>query len=360
MSVSEVLPHMAKCVDDITLVRSMFTETNSHELGLHVMHGGRPVIGLPTMGSWVTYALGTENQNLPAYVVLDDPIALPVNGTQNWQSGFLPPLFQGTSFRAGHSPMLHLHPDYDEPRAITGLERDLISRLDRIHRKDRPGQPRLDARIANYELAARMQLSATDALDVDQEDAETLALYGIGEGETDSYGRRCLIARRLVERGVRFIQIFINNQIWDHHRELATNIPHACARTDKPAAGLLTDLKRRGLLEETLVLWGGEFGRPPTAELRKDTTWMTSGRNHNKNAMCVLMAGGGVQHGLTYGATDELGFAAVEDRVTVADWHATILHLLGLHHEELFFERNGLREKLTANHHPRVIDEILV
>ncbi|MCH8043669.1 MAG: DUF1501 domain-containing protein [Planctomycetes bacterium] len=357
--VSDAMPHLAGCVDDITVIRSMFTTNLTHEPALFKMHSGRMLSGQPTMGAWITYALGSVNQNLPAYVVLDDPKGLPINRTQNWQAGYLPPVYQGTRFRSTGSPVLNLKRQFDEPDEITRLERGLIGKLDDLHRRKRVGQPQLDARIASYQLAARMQLSATDALDLSQETAETKRLYGIGQKTTDSYGRRCLIARRLIERGVRFVQLFIDGQIWDNHTNIATAMKSACDRTDKPIAGLLTDLKRRGLLDQTLVAWGGEFGRLPIAQLAGDKSDKTAGRDHNKNAMCSWMAGGGVRGGLAFGETDELGFAAVENRVSVADWHATVLHLLGMDYEKLFYLRNGLEEKLTGVLECRVVEEIL-
>src|SRR5262245_7515140 len=217
--------------------------------------------GRPSLGSWVVYGLGSENQNLPAYVVLDDPLGLPINGVENWQSGFLPPLYQGTRFKSTGSPVLNLQPDVARPPEVIALERDLLARLDAAHKAKRQGQPKLDARIASYELAARMQLAATDALDLAQETQATLDMYGVGKDPTDSYARRCLIARRLVERGVRFVQLFINAQIWDNHTSLAADLKTACDRTDQPVAALLKDLKARGLTDSTLVIWGGEFGR---------------------------------------------------------------------------------------------------
>jgi hypothetical protein len=307
----------------------------------------------------VVYGLGTENQNLPAYVVLDDPLGLPINGIENWQAGFLPPVFQGTRFRSTGSPVLNLKPDVERPTKIDQIQRDLLTRLDRMHKAARPGQPNLDARIASYELAARMQLAASDALDLSKESKKTLTMYGIGQEPTDSYGRRCLIARRLVERGVRFVQLYINAQIWDNHTNLAAELRTACARTDLPIAGLLTDLKQRGLLDETLVIWGGEFGRLPIAQLPADKDERKAGRDHNKNAFCTWMAGAGIRRGTIYGATDELGLAAVEDRVCVPDWHATILHLLGLHHDQLFLDQNGLKEKLTGVNEAHVVKGIL-
>jgi hypothetical protein len=303
--------------------------------------------------------LGSENQNLPAYIVLDDPKGLPVNKTYSWQSGYLPPLYQGTRFRSTGSPVLNLKRDFDEPDEVTRLERDLVARLDRIHKQERQYQPQLDARIASYELAARMQLAASDALDLAQETRETQDAYGIGKEPTDSYGRRCLYARRLVERGVRFVQLFIDGQIFDNHTDLASGLKSACERTDQPIAALLNDLKQRGLLDSTLVIWGGEFGRLPIAQLPPDKDERKAGRDHNKNAMVSWMAGGGVKGGFTYGQTDELGLAAVADKVSVPDWHATILHLLGLHHEELFVLRNGLKNKLTGVFEARVVDELL-
>ncbi len=357
--VSDALPHLAKHVDDIALIRSMYTTNLTHEPAIYLIQSGKMGPGRPALGSWVVYGLGTENQNLPAYVVLDDPLGLPINGIENWQAGFLPPVFQGTRFRSTGSPVLNLKPDVERPAEIDQIQRDLLTRLDRIHKASRPGRPDLDARIASYELAARMQLAASDALDLSKESQKTRTMYGIGQEPTDSYGRRCLIARRLVERGVRFVQLYINSQIWDNHTNLAAELRTACARTDLPIAGLLTDLKQRGLLEETLVIWGGEFGRLPIAQLPADKDERKAGRDHNKNAFCTWMAGAGIKSGAIYGATDELGLAAVEDRVSVPDWHATILHLLGLHHDQLFVEQNGLKEKLTGVDEAGIVRGIL-
>jgi len=357
MWVSELMPHLVRHVDDIALIRSMHTVNLTHEPAVYKIHSGRQLPGYPSWGSWVTYGLGTENQNLPAYVVLDDPLGLPVNGVASWQAGFLPPLYQGTRFRSTGAPVLNLKPAIDQPDAMVQLERELVARLDGLHRRRRPGYQTLDARIASYELAARMQLAASDALDLAQESAATHEMYGLDDKITDSYGRRCLIARRLVERGVRFVQLFINAQIWDTHGNIATELPKACARTDKPIAGLLQDLKERGLLDSTLVVWGGEFGRLPIAQGRDNIK--TAGRDHNKNAMVTWLAGAGIRAGTIYGKTDELGFAAVENKVTVQDFHATLLHLLGLNHDHLTFERDGLDEKLTSVFESRIIDDIL-
>jgi hypothetical protein len=357
--VSEVMPHLAGMVDDLAFIRSMYTTNLTHEPALYLIQSGKMGPGRPVLGSWVVYGLGTENQNLPAYVVLDDPKGLPVNGVDNWQAGFLPPLFQGTRFRSIGSPVLNLRPDVDRPADIDKSERELLTQLDQIHKRQHPGHSQLDARIASYELAAHMQLAATDALDISTESPAIREMYGVGREPTDSYGRRCLIARRLVERGVRFVQLFINAQVWDNHTALATDLKAACDRTDQPIAALLRDLKQRGLLESTLVVWGGEFGRLPIAQLPPDKNEGKAGRDHNKNAFCTWMAGAGIKGGTTYGATDEFGLAAVEDRVSVPDWHATILHLLGLHHDQLFVEQHGLKEKLTGVGEAHVVQGIL-
>jgi uncharacterized protein DUF1501 len=359
MWVSEALPHLARQVDDVALIRSMHTTNLTHEPAVYMIHSGKEGPGRPALGSWVVYGLGSENQNLPAYVVLDDPLGLPVNGVESWQAGFLPPVFQGTRFRSSGSPVLNLRSEVERPADIVRMERALLTNLDQIHRKQRPGQPDLDARIASYELAARMQLAATDALDLSRESPAVLEMYGVGQAPMDSYARRCLIARRLVERGVRFVQLFINGQIWDNHATLATDLKAACERTDRPIAALLRDLKQRGLFDNTLVVWGGEFGRLPIAQLSPDKDERKAGRDHNKNAFCTWMAGAGIKGGTTYGATDELGLSAVENRVSVPDWHATILHLLGLHHDQLYLEQNGLKEKLTGVHEAMVVKGIL-
>src|SRR5579871_6740368 len=261
--VSEVMPHLAGVVDDLAFIRSMFTTNLTHERAIYIIQSGKMGPGRPALGSWVVYGLGAENQNLPAYVVLDDPLGLPINGVENWQAGFLPPVFQGTRFRSTGSPVLNLRSEIAQPSDVTSEQRKLLSQLDQMHKRHRPGEPNLEARIASYELAGRMQLAATDALDISKETQATREMYGIGREPTDSYGRRCLIARRLVERGVRFVQLYINAQIWDTHTSLATELRTACDRTDRPIAALLRDLKRRGLLDTTLVVWGGEFGRLP-------------------------------------------------------------------------------------------------
>ncbi len=357
MWVSELMPHLAKHVDKLCLVRSMFTAHPNHEPALFQIHSGRTIPGRPSLGSWVVYGLGSENQSLPAYVVLDDPLGLPVNGTQNWQAGFLPPVYQGTRIRTNGSPILNLRPEREEPAAMVAAARGLLSRLDEIHKRNHPGQLRLDARISSYELAARLQVEASDALDVSKESDATRQAYGIGEDATDSYGRRCLMARRLVERGVRFVQLYINGQIWDHHNQLESGMRSASERTDKPVAALLQDLKERGMLDNTLVIWGGEFGRMPIAQLEGGLK--NAGRDHNPRGFSLWMAGGGVKPGLTYGSTDDLGYEAVENKVSVADWHATILHLIGMDYQRLVFDDNGLKEKLTSQFEAKVVKAIL-
>lgn len=359
MWVSNAMPHFAKCVDDVAMIRSMHTVNLTHEPALYHIHSGRTLPGQPSLGSWMTYGLGSENENLPAYVVLDDPLGLPVNGTQSWGAGYLPAVYQGTRFKATGTPVLNLDREYDEPDEVTRVERNLIGSLDRLHRSRRAGQSQLDARIASYELAARMQSTAPEALDLSKETAETLAMYGIGDKLTDSYGRRCLIARRLVERGVRFVQLYVDGQIWDTHDHLQSEIQKCCDRTDKPVAALIKDLKARGLFDSVLVMWGGEFGRLPIAQLRGGDESTTSGRDHNKNAFSCWLAGAGIKAGTVHGSTDEIGLMAVENPVSVTDWHATILHLLGLNYEDVYYERNGLKEKLTGVESARVVKEIL-
>jgi Protein of unknown function (DUF1501) len=356
MWMADVLPHTAAMADDICLINSMWTDHPNHDNALYKIHSGRLFMGYPTLGAWTVYGLGTENQNLPAYVVLNDPLGQPKNGTRNWTAGFLPPLYQGTPFRPTGSPILNLTPQYDQPDAVTESTRRLLSQLDQIHRSHRPHYPELDARIASYGLAARMQLSAGEALDLSRESKQTLLQYGVGEAPTDSFARRCLLARRLVERGVRFVQIFLEEQPWDSHADLAANHRAACQRTDQPVAALLRDLKQRGLLDSTLVIWGGEFGRTPTTQKSGD---IYTGRDHNMQAFSSWMAGGGARGGTTWGKTDDFGHSVVQDPVSVHDFHATILHLLGLHHQHLFFERSGLEERLTGIAPPRVVTEIL-
>ena len=360
MWVSELLPHLSKHVDDIALIRSMFNTNQNHEPAIYKIQSGKTMPGLPSLGAWISYGLGSETQDLPAYVVLDSPDGrLPVNHVQNWQSGYLPPIYQGTRMKSKGSPILDLKPEKEVPSEVERVSRDLLRKLDRIHRDQRPRQLRLDARIASYELAARMQLSASDALDVTRETPKTLAGYGIGAKETDAYGRQCLLARRLVERGVRFVQVYPAGQQWDNHSNIGSSLPNICRATDKPIAGLLTDLKQRGLMNDVLVVWGGEFGRLPIAQMRPGSDPKKAGRDHGPNGFSVWFAGAGIKGGSVHGSTDEIGWRAVENRVSVNDWHATILHLLGLNNEELFFEKHGFRERLTVVENVRIVKEIM-
>ncbi|MEZ6131674.1 MAG: DUF1501 domain-containing protein [Planctomycetaceae bacterium] len=353
---ADVLPHTAQMADELCLINSMWTDHPNHDNALYKIHSGRLFMGYPTLGAWTIYGLGSENRNLPAYVVLNDPLGQPKNGTRNWTAGFLPPVFQGTRFRPTGSPILNLKPQYEQPSQVTEAARALLNRLDDLHRQQRPHYQDLDARIESYSLAARMQLSATEALDLSAETRQIQTMYGVGGQWTDSFAKRCLLARRLVERGVRFVQIFMEEQPWDSHADLAANHRGACQRTDQPVAALLRDLKQRGLLDSTLVVWGGEFGRTPTTQ--KSAAGF-SGRDHNMQAFTSWMAGGGIRGGTTYGTTDDFGHSVVENPVSVHDFHATILHLLGLHHQKLFYMRSGLEERLTGIEPPRVVDEIV-
>ena len=356
MEISELLPHLAKHADDIALVRSMYTTNFTHGPATFLMQGGDVLTGRPSMGAWVVYALGSESQDLPAYVVLDDPEGLPSLGIRNWQSAWLPAVYQGTRIRSQGSPILNLNPREEFPDKVQELTRSLLNRLAKDHRNQRPGNPDLEARIASYELAARMQISASDALNVSQENEKTQEMYGLNDQVTGSYGRRCLMARRLVERGVRLVQIYAKGGMWDNHSTLEKGLRDNCAKTDKPVAALLADLKQRGLLDTTLILWGGEFGRLPLSQV---SPGKDAGRDHGPTGFSVWMAGGGIRPGTIYGATDDLGYKAVENRVSVHDLHATILHLLGLDHQKLIFNHNGLNEKLTRQEPARVVEGIL-
>jgi hypothetical protein len=352
LAFSETLPHTAAHADHVAVIRSMYTEHRNHEQALWMMHTGLTVAGRPSVGAWAAYALGAPDQNLPAYVVLPDPRGLPVDGIRNWSAGWLPPLYQGTPFRSEGVPVLNLKPHSPRPAAVERGRLELLAELNATHKARHPGEAELDARIASFELAARMQLAATDALDVARETPETHRLYGLDRPVTRPYGARCLMARRLVERGVRFVQIFMAGQPWDTHNNNAAATRHCCEQTDLPVAGLLTDLKRRGLLETTLVFWGGEFGRTPGAQ-GKD------GRDHHPYGFSVWLAGGGVKGGQAYGATDDFGYRATVDRCSVADLHATMLHLLGLDARRLTYNHHGRDERLTDVYEAKVLRPLL-
>ena len=348
LELSEVMPHVARHADRLAVIRSMHTEHRNHEQALWMMHTGLIVAGRPSIGAWVAYGLGTENQNLPAYVVLPDPRGLPVDGIRNWSSGWMPPLYQGTPFRSEGMPVLNLQPRTPRPITVEENRLRLLQEMNAQHRDRRPDELELDARIASFEMAARMQLSAGDALNINQETPATLRLYGLDNPTTRAYGLRCLMARRLVERGVRFVQLFMSGQPWDTHSNNAAQTRSCCEQTDLPVAGLLTDLVQRGLLESTLVFWGGEFGRTPGAQGR-------DGRDHHPYGFSVWLAGGGIKGGQVHGATDDFGYRAAIDRCSVADLHATMLHQLGLDYQRLAFPRHGRDERLTDVYQPTVL-----
>ena len=350
MELSELLPHTGSIADDITLIRSMSTGSVDHESALRIIHTGRFLAGLPTMGSWILYGLGSMNENLPAYVVLSDPGGLPVDGERNWSSGFLPAVYQGTPFRGGESPVFNLKTPAKIPAAARANQLEFIKQINQHHAGRFPENTELTARIANFETAARMQSAVPEALDLSSESEETKKLYGLDNPTTEEYGRRCLIARRLVERGVRFVQLFLKGQPWDTHEKNAERLKGLCARTDQPSAALVKDLKRRGLLDSTAVLWTGEFGRLPISQ-GKD------GRDHNRHAFSLWVAGGGFKGGYIHGATDDFGYQAVTDVVNVHDFHATLLHALGINHRALTFPQEGRAASLTD---PDVTDATVV
>jgi len=342
--VSEKFPALAKHVDDIAFIKSCYCESNNHAPALFQMNTGMSRVGFPSIGSWLTYGLGTENQNLPGYVVMYDHRGGPIGGPQNWGAGFLPSTYQATPFRATGTPILNLVGDRGLADRQQRRKLDLLKDLNEEHLAANPGEADLAARIESFELAYRMQMEAPGTVDLDEESEETKQLYGMDRDITKYFGAQCLTARRLVERGVRFVQLYSGGghqqESWDAHFGLAENHDLHCAETDVPIAGLLTDLKRRGLLDDTLVVWGGEFGRLPLSERGK-------GRDHNPDGFLMWMAGGGIQGGTSYGETDEVGFRAVVDPVSVHDLHATMLHTLGFDHTRLTYEHNGRRFRLT-------------
>ena len=336
--VSDRMPHIARHVDDIALIKSCYAESPAHGPAMYQMNTGMVRAGFPSAGSWLTYGLGTENQNLPGFVVLQNAMGSK-GGAGNWGSGFLPSAYQGTSLRSRGTPILNL----DRPSDLTlARQRQMLSlsaRLNREHADQHPGETELLARIHNYELAYRMQAEATEAVKLAEEPEHIRRLYGLDEPTTRPYGEKCLLARRLVERGVRFVQVYCNDE-WDAHNNLADNHGKRCRETDQPVAALLTDLKRRGLLDSTLVVWGGEFGRMPISE-------KGDGRDHNPYGFLVWMAGGGIKGGISHGETDEIGWKAARNAVSVHDLHATILHLMGLDHTRLTYLHNGRNFRLT-------------
>jgi hypothetical protein len=341
--VSDWLPHIAGCVDDLAVIRSCWADGINHSAGVCQMNTGSILAGRPSLGSWVSYGLGTENQNLPSFVVMQDNTSQVVNGPRNWGAGFMPAVYQGVRLRPDSEPVPNLHPPAEVGAERQQAKLDLLAELNKDHAASRPLQTELEARITSYELAFRMQAEAPEAVDLSKETEATQKLYGLDVKETADFGRQCLLARRLVERGVRFVQLYHGaGSKWDAHTKIETNHAALCRSADRPVAGLLQDLKARGLLESTLVVWGGEFGRTPMSE-------KGDGRDHNPTGFTMWMAGGGVKGGQVIGATDELGLRAVEDRLHVHDLHATILHLLGLNHMQLIYRYKGRPERPTLN-----------
>ncbi len=340
MEFSEVLPQIGSLADELTLVRSVTTTSVDHESALRLIHSGKFQAGYPTWGSWVMYGLGTANRNLPAYVVLTDPGGMPVDSVRNWTSGWLPATYSGTPFRPGKTPVPNLVTPADVSPDARLRQLRLLEAWNRDHQTQYPGNAELEARIQQFEIAARMQTAVPEALDLSTEPEHIKRLYGLDNPATAEYGTRCLMARRLVERGVRFVQLFLAGQPWDTHSNNAASLKSLCARIDGPSAALVRDLKQRGLLERTVVLWGGEFGRLPVSQ-GKD------GRDHNRHANSLWLAGGGFRRGYVHGATDAVGYAAVQDPVSVHNLHATLLHALGLDHTRLTYPHDGRPGSLT-------------
>ncbi len=356
--VSELFPHVAECVDDMAFIHSMTADSPIHGSAMLMMNSGRIQSGSPCLGSWTHYGLGTDNGNLPGFVVMLDPRGGPISGPQNWSSGYMPARHQATVMRSQGQPLLNLAPLAGTSRRVQREMLDTLAEYNLQHASQRRDNTDLAARISSYELAYQMQRHAPEAADLSQEDRATLELYGLNDKKTRVFGRQCLLARRLVERGVRFVQIYSggnhNDANWDAHGDLVHNHELHAGETDQPVAGLLKDLKRRGLLDDTLVVWGGEFGRQPTAEYAEGT-----GRDHNAYGFTMWMAGAGTPGGTTVGRTDELGSAAVEERLHVRHLHATILWKLGLDPNRLSYFYGGLDQKLVGVEHTEPIHSLL-
>jgi hypothetical protein len=336
--VCEHYTNVAKHVDDLAFIKSCYSEPDDHVPALYQINTGIPRPGFPSAGAWITYGLGSENQNLPGYVVLENRDGVK-GGPLNWGSGFLPSTYQGTLFRCEGNPVLNLQQPDGMTREDQRAQLDLLARLNQEHLEQHPGEADLLGRIQSFELAYRMQAEAADVVDLSQESADTQARYGLNDSRSEVFGRKCLMARRLVESGVRFVQVFSDGE-WDAHSDLVANHTEHCAETDVPIDGLLTDLKERGLWDSTLVIWGGEFGRMPVSQ---DGT----GRDHNPHGFLMWMAGAGIKGGVSYGESDEFGWKAVTDRVSVHDIHATMLHLMGIDHERQTYFHNGRQYRLT-------------
>jgi hypothetical protein len=347
LDVSDIFPHVGSHADDLAVIRSMYCASNDHGPALYQMNTGTVLAGHPSMGSWITYGLGTENENLPGFIVFTDYRGGPINGAPNWGNGYMPAAYQGTPFRSQGEAVVDLRPpkDMDEQRQRRWL--GYLAELNQAHLEKNPLDTELSARIGSYELAFRMQTHASEAIDIDKESEATRKLYGLDEDITAYFGRQALMARRLVERGVRFVQIYSGGgnfePSWDAHFDLKGNHGKHATETDKPIAALIKDLKSRGLFDSTLIIWHGEFGRMPISQ-RMD------GRDHNPDGFTVWMAGGGVKGGTIVGETDHYGYKAVENRKSVYDLHATMLHLLGLDHEKLTYRHNGRDMRLTDVH----------
>jgi hypothetical protein len=350
---SDLMPHLAGCADDIAFLRSCWGTSTVHAPAMYELHSGRTLMGYPSLGSWVGYGLGSVSENLPAYCVMLQPEGTPEGGAPCWGAGFLPAVYQGTLLRKGSSPILNLKPPADVSSEQQRRTLDLIQQMNAVDLD--PSDSELSARIATYELAFRMQQHAPEAVDLSKETAATKAAYGLDEKRTADFGTRCLLARRLVERGVRFVQLYSGGgplvTQWDAHDDLNANHEKMCGHVDRPITALLGDLKHRGLLDSTLVVWASEFGRTPMSQGGK-------GRDHNPYGYTMWMAGGGIKGGQAYGATDEFGLRAMHNRVSVHDFHATILHLIGLDHEKLTFRHSGRDERLT-DVAGRVVDTII-
>ena len=353
LEISDFLPHIAEnCADDICVIRSMHGDSVNHPQSVYQLNTGSILMGQPSVGSWVTYGLGTVNQNMPGFVVLPDPGGGLKGGPPAWGNAYLPATYQGVTMRPGKTPILDCQP----PEKISsGQQRgilDLVNQMNQQHSIDSGNEDELSARIAAYELAFRMQTAAPGLVDINQETQETHRLYGIDQKETRDFGTRCLLARRMIEQGVRFVQVYSGNTNgWDAHKDVLDNHTEYCQKTDKPVAGLIQDLKRRGMLDDTLVIWGGEFGRMPMSEQGK-------GRDHNPWGFSYFLAGASVKQGFSYGATDPIGLRAAEDKVHVRDFHATVLHLLGLNYEDLSYYHHGLEERLTGPTEARIVKEL--
>jgi hypothetical protein len=342
LEVSDLMPNLAQCVDDICFLRSCWCSSTVHAPAMYEMHSGRTLMGHPSLGSWVSYGLGSTNENLPAYCVLLQPEGTPEGGAPCWSNAYLPAVYQGTLLRRGANPLLHLKP----PADITpSRQRATIDFIKQMNEKDLdPSRTDLAARIASYELAFRMQSHAPEAVDLSKESERTKNNYGLNDKKTSDFGTRCLLARRLVERGVRFVQLYSGGgplvTQWDAHDDINSNHEKMCGHVDLPIAALLKDLKARGLLDSTLVVWASEFGRLPNTQGGR-------GRDHNPHGFTMWIAGGGVKGGQTIGATDEMGLNAIDTRISVNDFHATLLHLLGMDHEKLIYPHLGKDERLT-------------